>query len=224
MARRATRSILMFHGIGTPPVAIPDDEHAYWVDWNLFDEVIDYCGTLPLQADRLTFDDGNISDLEAARRMRRAGLSGSFFVLVGRIGAPGYLGEEDLRELIDLGMEIGLHGRDHRDWRRVDDATLVSEIDRAREELAAICARPIEYLAIPYGAYDRRVWTYLQNSAFRRIYTSDRGVSAEESRFIRRNTVTRQSSFAQIVSMLHDDVPPQTRLRRAVMPVLKRRI
>lgn len=224
MKQRDARSILMFHGIGTPLGPMEEGEENYWIDWDMFDPVIEYCATLAPLADRITFDDGNLSDLEAARRMRKHGLGGYFFVLVGRVGKPGYLDPDDIRELISLGMEIGLHGRDHRDWRKVDDATLLSEIDLAAEELEAICGRRIETASIPFGAYDRRVWNYLERSKFNRIYTSDRGVSPDGSRFVRRNSVTKWQSLTDLRAVLHDVVPASARLRRTIAPIVKRNI
>jgi len=221
---REVRSVLMFHGIGAPVGELERGEEDLWIDWSLFDSIVDYCATLPPQDDRFTFDDGNASDLEAARRMRARGITGYFFVLVGRIGNPGYLTADDLRELERLGMQVGLHGRDHRDLRKVNDATLVSEVDLASQQLTAICDGKIDTFAIPYGAYNRRVWTYLKRTHFTRIYTSDRGVSPAGSRFVRRNPVMRWHSVDDVSAMLHDVVAPQARLRRTVAPLIKRSI
>jgi len=220
----ASRSCLMFHGIGTPVTSMEPGEQDFWIDWGAFDSIVAKCAELPPQSDRFTFDDGNASDLEAARRMRSHGIDGSFFVLVGRIGRPGYLAAQDIAELVGLGMEVGLHGRDHVDWREADDATLFSEIDQAAQELSVICGREIGSLAIPYGAYDRRVWRYLERSKFTRIYTSDRGASAPRSRFVRRNPVMRWHTVEDVEAILRGEAPMLARLRRWVMPQIKRRI
>lgn len=222
MTQPVARSVLMFHGIGQSAKAMEPDEELYWIDWPLFDAILDHCATLPAQADRFTFDDGNASDLEAARRMRARGIGGSFFVLVGRIGQPGYLTRDDLHELLDLGMVVGLHGRDHRDWRKVDDRTLHSEIDLARSELADLCGRRIDTLAIPFGAYDRRIWTYLERTDLARIYTSDPGRSRPDARFVRRHSVKRDHALADVRAILEDAAPLHARLRRTVAPMVKR--
>ncbi|QNN64305.1 polysaccharide deacetylase family protein [Sphingomonas rhizophila] len=216
------QSTLMFHGIGIPGHPMEPGEENYWINWDQFDAIVDYCAKLPPDEVNFTFDDGNQSDLEAARRMRAQGVDGSFFVLVGRLGAPGYLTEAEVGELLDLGMEVGLHGRNHIDWRKADDATLNSEIDRAAEELGELCGRPVEAVAIPYGHYDRRVWTYLERSPFRRIHTSDRGRSRPVDRFVRREPVMRWHDIADVVELIAGKASPAKRLRQAVMPRLKR--
>ena len=221
---RDTQAVLMFHGIGAPEHPMEPGEADYWIDWTLFDTIVQHCTKIAPRSDIFTFDDGNASDLEAARRMRAQGISGHFFILAGRIGAPGYMTARDVQELLSLGMEVGLHGRDHRDWRTVDDATLHSEVDLARQELAELCGREIKTVAIPYGAYNRRVHTYLQRSDFARIYTSDPGISAPGSRFIRRYSIMKRHTMSDIEGMLAGTAPLLARLRRTVMPVIKRSI
>lgn len=213
----------MFHGVGDAGHPFEDGEQDYWISWQQFDAITAYCSGL--QADRFhfTFDDGNESDVEAARRMWTMGVTGSFFVLTGRLDTPGYLTRDSVREMLDLGMEIGLHGRDHVDWRTMDDAGLHREIDGAAQELADLCGRRIASAAIPYGLYDGRVWRYLEKSSFDRIFTSDRGLSRPDDRFIRRNPVMAWHGVSDIADMIDDKVSPVDRLRRAVMPAIKRR-
>ncbi len=153
MNKQDNQAVLMFHGIGTAEHPLEAGEDAYWIGWDFFDAVLGHCAALGPKSDMFTFDDGNASDLEAARRMRARGVSGHFFILVGRLGQAGYLSVDDVKELMSLGMEIGLHGRDHRDWRKVDDRTLHSEIDDARAELTTICNRPITTVAKGAGIW-----------------------------------------------------------------------
>lgn len=224
MSHDRPQTVLMFHGIGTATQPLEAGEADYWISWEQFDAILDYCASLPTGACLFTFDDGNASDLEAARRMRQRGVGGSFFVLAGRIDAPGYLSRDDLHALTELGMEVGLHGRDHVDWRRADDPTLTSEVDAARTELEASAGTTIDTVAIPYGAYDRRVWKYLRDRPFRRIYTSDRGRSRPSDRFVRRDPVMRWHGVQDIAKLVAGQAPLSTRLRAMVMPAIKRLI
>lgn len=216
------RNVLMFHGIGTATVPMEPGESDYWIDWPFFDDLLEHLSENPLSRLYWTFDDGNASDLEAARRMRARGLVGSFFVLVGRIGRAGYLSWDDIRALSDLGMEVGLHGRDHVDLRYTDNRQLNDEIRVARDELSEACGRPVRSFAIPFGAYDRRVWSSLSSSDFERVYTSDPGPSRLDARFVRRDAVMRWHTVEDIERTVEDKVAIPSKARRTLAPVLKR--
>ena len=86
---------------------------------------------------RLTFDDGNASDVEIALpRLLERGLTAEFFVLAGRLGEPGRLTNDQVGELIAAGMAIGSHGWAHRDWRRIDAEHAIEEFHDAPRVLA----------------------------------------------------------------------------------------
>jgi len=58
----------------------------------------------------------------------------------------------DLRELADLGIEIGLHARDHVDFSKL---TCAAEVDQqivvAKDELEQLLGRSVRYFAFPFG-------------------------------------------------------------------------
>lgn len=59
---------------------------------------------------------------------------------------------DQLRELSDLGIEIGAHTRTHPNMGEVHDvATVYDEIVTARRELADLIEKPIRYFAFPFG-------------------------------------------------------------------------
>jgi peptidoglycan/xylan/chitin deacetylase (PgdA/CDA1 family) len=61
---------------------------------------------------------------------------------------------EQLRAMAAAGIEIGAHGYTHADLGTVADRDfLVREIVAAKQELQAIVARPVRYLAFPYGLH-----------------------------------------------------------------------
>jgi peptidoglycan/xylan/chitin deacetylase (PgdA/CDA1 family) len=151
-----------------------------------------------------------------------AGLKGKFFVLAGRIGAEGYLSAEQISQMATMGMEIGLHGRDHRNWREVDAATLEDEVVAARAEIVEASGAPIRSVAIPFGAYNRTVMTRLQQDDFAKIYTSDPGIAGRQSRISPRNTVKGEHTLSDVAAMVEDVVPLKARLRRTFAPPIKR--
>lgn len=74
---------------------------------------------------------------------------------------------DDLRELSDLGWEIGSHTRTHPMLTRVsDDDVLTSELRESREECAERIGRPVTTIAYPYGDVDDRVQTLTRRAGY----------------------------------------------------------
>ena len=97
--------ILNFHGLGEPPRWVTDGEREVWVPVDWLEAIID----APLSDGvRLTFDDGNASDVhQALPVLTERGIAGQFFPLTGRIGHAGYLGAEDIAGLSARAWESG---------------------------------------------------------------------------------------------------------------------
>ena len=151
--------IINFHGVGKPPRAYELGEEPYWVDRVYFENILDFVAQHPFSTGvRLTFDDGNSSDYAiAAPELRRRGLSGSFFVLAGKLGREGYLSSVQVRELSAEGFEIGSHGLNHVVWTNASNAELAREINDSKAILEDITGRSVQSAAVPFGLYDRHV-------------------------------------------------------------------
>jgi peptidoglycan/xylan/chitin deacetylase (PgdA/CDA1 family) len=220
-----TQAVLMFHGIGTPTHTLPADEVPYWITEAFFSDVVNLVNRRASSPEVVfTFDDGNKSDLAAARVLASAGIRGKFYVLAGRLGKSGYLSNQDLLELDTLGMEVGLHGTDHIDWRYAPDEQLEDEIVTSRNKISDIVCKPVNSVAIPFGAYNRRVIRKLQQSSFDRIYTSDTGLTTPSSNFHRRNPVLAHHAIQDIENIIIDAVSITKKIRRTIMPWIKRNL
>lgn len=216
------QAVLMFHGVGTPPSSIPSEEIPYWIPQDFFKEIVAFVEERPNVI--LTFDDGNASDCTAAEMLASAGLHGKFYVLTGRLDRAGYLNRSDLRALHDMGMEVGLHGANHVDWRKIGMEELREETVRPSAVISDVIGAPVTSLAIPFGAYNKRVIRYLEELDFERIYTSDRGLALASQRFVRRNPVMSWHSIRDIEDIVNDRVSLPARVRRSIMPYIKRQI
>ena len=103
----------------------------------------------------LTFDDGYDDAVTTVLPMlARHGFSGTFFIITGRIGKPGYVSEADLKTLMDAGMEIGAHTVNHRDLRFLPTAIAEQEMEGSFE---ALWSRriPVSAFAYPSGKYGK---------------------------------------------------------------------
>lgn len=223
----ARRVILNFHGVGTPQRSLESGEAPYWIDERRFREIVDLIGggsnSTSSGAIGITFDDGNRSDLEVcAPILARKGLKASFFVLAGRLGQEGSLSEADLRELQDMGFEVGSHGYAHADWRTLDGEAERRELIEARQIISEACGRDIREAAIPFGRYRRRVLSRLRELGYKKAYTSDGGLGTPTAFVVPRTSIRVDTSLEQIESIIRGEEKSLRRLRRGMSMLVKR--
>jgi peptidoglycan/xylan/chitin deacetylase (PgdA/CDA1 family) len=180
---------LTFHGIGTPAHTVEPSEAKVWVGEDRFLATLDAARTRPHV--RISFDDGNRSDVELALpALLERGMTATFFVLAGRLDDPRYLGPADVRALVDAGMTVGSHGMHHRDWRRLSDDELDEELVTARTRLEDAAGTAITEASVPFGSYDRRVLARARRCVAR-LYTSDGGSARGGAWLQPRTSLTR---------------------------------
>lgn len=212
---------LTFHGIGEPGRSLDAGEDVVWLDSAEFQSVLD--GVAARGDVRITFDDGNASDVEVALpALRRLGLTATFFVVAGRLGAPGFVDAAGVKRLAAAGMTIGSHGMRHRMWRGLDDRALREEMVDAKRVLEDIVERPVTEAACPFGSYDRRVLGSARRCGYRRVYTSDRGTARWDHWIQPRNTVRSGDGPDVIEHVLSMERTPYDYLRRRARLAAKR--
>ena len=222
MWHKGNRTIIFnFHGLGEMRRCGQDDEVDYQLHVDQFAEILDVLKTRPWV--RITFDDSLESDAAIALPLlRRAGLRAEFFILAGEIDQPGHLSSNNVAELAKAGMLIGSHGMHHRDWTKIDDDGLRSELVEARQRIAAVASQAVRSVACPFGAYDRRVLASLRTHEFSRIYTSDGGY-AYDSRWLQpRNTVKAHHDAHTIAAIADYGWPVSQRIVQRTKRLYKR--
>ena len=212
---------LTVHGIGEVGRDLAVNENRTWVTVEQFEQTLD--AVVGRDDVRLTFDDGNASDVEIALpRLLERGLRGEFYVLAGLIGDEDRVDEAGVRELVSAGMSVGSHGWAHRDWRRIDDNQAEEEIVAAHERLSRLTGQPVTQVAIPFGSYDARVLRRLRQARISRVYTSDGGRAHPTSWLQPRNSLRHDLSADWITEVLDDRPGLKQRLRRRAGRVYKR--
>jgi peptidoglycan/xylan/chitin deacetylase (PgdA/CDA1 family) len=186
-----------FHGIGTPDRVLEPGEADYWIGRDAFLGILDVLAGRPDV--RISFDDGNASDVEIALpALAERGLTATFFVLAGRLDAAGSLARDHVRELGHAGMRIGTHGMHHRSWRGMSSAESHHELVEAREAIAEVAGQRIDEAALPLGMYDRRVLAQLRRHGYRRVFTSDRARASESAWLSPRHSVVSTDTAASL--------------------------
>ena len=209
------------HGVGRG-VREPDPgEDQTWVSIAQFERVLDAVAERPDV--RITFDDGNSSDVEVALpRLVERGLTAEFFLLAGVLGERGRVDHAGVHALRDAGMAIGSHGWSHRDWRRMDDVQARQELDDAHSVLGELTGRPVSRVAIPFGSYDRHVLRRLRAAGVTRAYTSDGGRARPDAWLQARTSLWCGLDDAWIARMLDPDTSLTRRVRGGAARVVKR--
>lgn len=217
--------ILNFHGIGTPQRQLEQGESAYWITESFFHEVLELVKRVEktVRVD-ITFDDGNLSDLEiGATSLAEYGRNATFFVLADRIGEAGSLSATDIRHLARAGHRIGSHGASHIDWTSADEAALEHELGHATRNLIAnATGQPVTDAAIPFGRYNARVLGVLKTHGYNRVYSSDGGAWQPRQRPIPRTSLRADMTLGEIETILTGGEQIRRRLRRVLSRGYKR--
>lgn len=121
----------------------------------------------------ITFDDGCATDLtHAAPILRCMDFGATFFITVGFLGQAGYMSRAQVRELHEIGFEIGCHSMTHPHLPDLDAAALRREVLDAKLELEQITGGMVRHFSCPGGRYDARVVALAREAGYLSLSTS----------------------------------------------------
>jgi peptidoglycan/xylan/chitin deacetylase (PgdA/CDA1 family) len=210
---------LCLHGLGPPPPGVHDPERPFWLPSERLGEIIKLARKYETatRSIRLTFDDGNKSDVSVALPiLQNHGCRASFFVSSKVIGDPGYMDEADIIRLRDAGMTIGCHGVDHVRWTSLPTGELISQVRQSIEALSSIVGNSVDSVAPPFGAYNRRVLRVLREAGVSNVFTTDDREARSDAWMKPRFTVKAQTSLKEIELRFSGRLQRARRLRNWV--------
>ena len=171
-----------------------------------------------------TFDDGNITQLRAARLLEQYGFRGIFFVIPAFIDQPGkaHFTSRQIRSLAERGHQIGIHGFEHKSMIAYgSEITLAA--DSSLHYTASIIGRDAARLAFafPYGHYSQAVQRmYAKHYDY--LYTVNPGYWDAGSNLIPRMLITPQrnpdfyrdyiisaATYQPLLHLMEDDATSQ---------------
>jgi peptidoglycan/xylan/chitin deacetylase (PgdA/CDA1 family) len=166
----------------------------------------------------ITFDDGFASDLRCAELLHANNMRAMFFVPTATIGAPEYMGVEDLRTLIRLGMKIGSHSHEHI---QITPECAEYQANTSKQILEQHLGLPVEDFAFVGGVCNSDTIARVLGSGFKRVYTTQWGVNGDSqaaSRVHARNCLVQGMTDAQFMEL----VTARNRTSRQALYLLKR--
>jgi peptidoglycan/xylan/chitin deacetylase (PgdA/CDA1 family)/glycosyltransferase involved in cell wall biosynthesis len=126
----------------------------------------------------ITFDDGSETDLiGAAPLLKQSNFNATFYVVVGWLGRPSFLSSAQLRELADLGFEIGCHSMTHANLCELGPTQLYVEIADAKQKLEDILNKRVDHFSAPYGFWNQSLAQMAIDAGYRSVVTSRPGVN-----------------------------------------------
>jgi peptidoglycan/xylan/chitin deacetylase (PgdA/CDA1 family) len=153
-----------------------------------------------------TFDDGCASDLHVAVPLLHAcHFNATFYVTVDHLGRRGYLSRSELRELSDLGCEIGSHSMTHRLLNDLGPEDIKHELSDSKRELEEIVGKAINHFSCPGGRVNSLITELATEAGYQSVATSQLGTNAPDAnRFSLKRVAIRRGlklkTFARICS------------------------
>jgi peptidoglycan/xylan/chitin deacetylase (PgdA/CDA1 family) len=238
--------VLMYHGIApTPPSGVDARERKYWVPSASFrrqlvqirlvgHHVVGLAdlwaarkgGCVPDSAVVLTFDDGRASDYTTAfPLLAGARARAEFFVNTATIGQPGYLTWSQVAEMQRAGMSFQSHGHDHVVLLGLSPRLLDRQLQTSKRLLEDRLGRSVDFLAAPYGLFDRRVVSAALAAGYRAVCNSRNWPAQPGRNTVNRVAIYRHTSEGQFAALLrHRPAAYLPGLARTAVAFLPKRV
>lgn len=137
---------------------------------------------LPAKSIVITFDDGYKDNLENALPiMEKYGMKGTVFVLAGSVGQPDYLSWQDIKKMQSQKTEIGSHTFSHYNLSELDSGQQIEELKTSKTVLEEKLGTKIDFLAYPFGAYNKSAIEGLQKSGYLGACTGKYGLNTDKT-------------------------------------------
>jgi peptidoglycan/xylan/chitin deacetylase (PgdA/CDA1 family) len=122
----------------------------------------------------LTFDDGGGSALLAAGALEKHGWRGHFFVTTGRVGTPGFLDADGVRELAARGHAVGGHSHTHPTYfGKLTRSEQLDEWRRSHEALGEVLGEAPAGASVPGGFFTPLVAETAAEAGYEWLMTSE---------------------------------------------------
>ncbi len=173
----------------------------------------------------ITFDDGCETDLLlAAPLLKEVGFNATFYVITGFTGQRGYMNEQQVRELSEMGFEIGSHSQTHSLLSDLDAASLRSEIVESKDQLEQMTGKRIEHFSCPGGRWSRAVASVAAEAGYASVATSRPGKNSRAAdRFrLARMTIMRETGVEEFERLCRAEMLLRQRAQGVVLDAAKK--
>jgi peptidoglycan/xylan/chitin deacetylase (PgdA/CDA1 family) len=201
---------LMYHGITSKDSKSPPDREIgaalYDVPVEVFRAQMRWLKSCDQKA-VLTFDDGEMNNYRVAFPIiKEFGFNAYFFIIVKRIGENGYMGFEELKNLVAAGMTIGSHSLSHEIMTNLKDNQVIEELKASKTYLEMNLGVPIRTFSVPRGFYNDKIIQMAYEAGYTQIFISEKRTGSK-SICTPRRAVKANWSLKRFQQALEDHVP-----------------
>jgi len=131
----------------------------------------------PPRTAAITFDDGYYNNYKYAYPvLKKYNLPATIFVIVNKVGMPGYLHWEEIKEMSDSGIiTIGSHTMNHLWLPDVAPKILEKEVRESKSILEKKLGKDVRLFCYPIGAYDKKVEKSVSDAGYACAVTTNPG-------------------------------------------------
>ena len=137
----------------------------------------------------ITFDDGYRDNFEHAFPiLTKFGFSATVFCIAKRVGEPGYLTREEIREMHFAGFEFGSHTLSHPHLPEQSIDRKWWEIFGSKRFLEELLGFKCDWFCYPYGEYDRETVHLVERAGYRGACSNRPGANKRLKPYLLRRT------------------------------------
>lgn len=150
----------------------------------------------------LTFDDGyEDAYTQAFPLLEKYKLSGVFYLIIDKVGTPGYLSWDEIRTMQAAGMIFGSHTLSHPDLTKANDVRMAQEIVQSKKLIEQNLGTTIDSFCYPSGKYDQAVEDAVRTAGYATALTTVPGIArpGDDPYALKRLRVINTSDISQIL-------------------------
>jgi len=137
----------------------------------------------------ITFDDGFKNNLQVLPILQKFNFNATCYIISQNIGGINHwdldkgipenplMNENEIKQWINSGMEIGSHTQNHVRLAEVDIETAAKEITQSKLDLEKKFDRPVAHFCYPYGSFNDEIVAITKNTGYITATTVTRGRS-----------------------------------------------
>lgn len=121
---------------------------------------------------QICFDDGFRGIYDNRSFFVKESIFPTIFLAISLIGQEGYLTNEEILELQELGFNFESHAYSHKNLVNFSNSGLQYELKESKRFLESLLKKEITEICFPIGYFSKRVYNYALNSGYKILHSS----------------------------------------------------